>query len=594
MIKILKKIAIFVFTIFITFCQSYAALVSDNDGSAFITHSEFDSKVSDFNQELNKRLTGFSSKVDEQIVQYLEGIKINYNPDTYYARMLNGLNCYPYFMNSITGGGASNLTSQLSVNKEKVYSTQYKISSQTMAKHVFKITNYDTSKVGIKVKKSSTEVSDSYVLQSVNQWASPDPSKSIGMVTITVYGKPGTNIKYDVQSNGESYGSYSWQSVSPSGTTNVTNKPSFYNFICFDGTTLLKDADVTADWTYADGSTQLSYLSAKQNGALDTPTATTTYTVNNLITGYANRAGSGSAWEYRKTPNGNLVLQRYYSTFYPIQNIILSYKTYKNYTTAKTTVSQNDFKDDTTCNYTPTQNAVYGLQKIGTRYSSYSTATGGYFEQVFSLNKQSTDTKYYNTAQWGNNCTQTIYACEYNQTPVKTSTNLGSSYTNLAASTVSIEGKTHTTTAVTNNIYEMKVSPTQYALNAFENTVYSGIAGDTVKLGYGIPIMKTNADNSAKYRIVMNFKQTVAPAGTTVSSGNVTVRLSKNHFINGGFAQASDRVYEGTVTCNSSGVGTLTLNDITNIPKGQMLWLNLYGNTASRIVELTGFNVVMS
>ena len=151
---------------------------------------------------------------------------------------------------------------------------------------------------------------------------------------------------------------------------------------------------------------------------------------------------------------------------------------------------------------------------------------------------------------------------------------------------------THTTTAVTNNVYEIKLTPTQYPLNTFENTYYSGIAGETVKLGYGIPIMLSNADETARYRFVMGFKQTVAPAGTAAASGNVIVRLSKNHFANGAFDNTSDAIYEGTVSCNAS--GTLDTGNISGIPKGQLVWLNIYGNAANRIVELTNFQVTMT
>ena len=67
------------------------------------------------------------------------------------------------------------------------------------------------------------------------------------------------------------------------------------------------------------------------------------------------------------------------------------------------------------------------------------------------------------------------------------------------------------------------------------------------------------------------------------------VRLSKNHFVNGNFATTADKIYEKTdVSCNSSGVGSATFT-ITDIPKDQQVWLNVYATTANRIVEVTGF-----
>ena len=271
----------------------------------------------------------------------------------------------------------------------------------------------------------------------------------------------------------------------------------------------------------------------------------------------------------------------------------MNYKTYKDYGT-KTSVAQNDLKDDVTCVYTPSITPSYGKVSVGTNHTSYSTANKvGYCEEIFSLINSSTDTNDYRTAQWGNNTTGNIYVSTESPTLVNMSNNIPNSLIDLAASTVSIGGVTHTTTKVTNNIKEVTINPETAALNTFVNSYYTGVAGETVKLGYGIPIMMTNADNSARYTITLGVKQTVATEGTTVASGNVTARLSLNHFVNGGFATSADRLYEGTISCNSSGVGTATFT-VDNIGKGQQLWLNLYGNTASRKVELTSFNVTMS
>ncbi|MBR1453476.1 MAG: hypothetical protein IJ593_02360, partial [Lachnospiraceae bacterium] len=242
----------------------------------------------------------------------------------------------------------------------------------------------------------------------------------------------------------------------------------------------------------------------------------------------------------------------------------------------------------------PSQTATWGRTVYGTNHTAYGTQNKvGYLEQILSLTKSTTDNNDYRIAQWGNGTTSNIYACYVDPPVVKSSTNLASSYTNLAASSFTAEDFSHTTTAVTNNVYQMNVNPTAYKLNTFENSYYTGIAGETVKLGYGIPIMMTNADDSARYTITIPVKQTIAPAGTTAASGNVTARLSYNHFVDGAFATAADKIWEGTITCNSSGVGSVTFT-VDGIPRGKQLWLNLFGTTNSRKVELTGFNVNMS
>ena len=55
--------------------ESFAAIVSDNDGSAFITKAEFDSLKNDFQAQIDKYNTSIDSKIDGAIAAYLAGIK---------------------------------------------------------------------------------------------------------------------------------------------------------------------------------------------------------------------------------------------------------------------------------------------------------------------------------------------------------------------------------------------------------------------------------------------------------------------------------------------------------------------------------------
>ena len=73
----LKKINIILLTLVILFnTVSYASLVSDNDGSAFITKSEFDSLKNDFQSKLNEYNVGIDNKIDVAIAAYLAGISL--------------------------------------------------------------------------------------------------------------------------------------------------------------------------------------------------------------------------------------------------------------------------------------------------------------------------------------------------------------------------------------------------------------------------------------------------------------------------------------------------------------------------------------
>ena len=54
-----------------------AAVVSDNDGSAFITKAEFDSMKNDFQSQIDQYNTSIDSKIDGAIGAYLSGIRIS-------------------------------------------------------------------------------------------------------------------------------------------------------------------------------------------------------------------------------------------------------------------------------------------------------------------------------------------------------------------------------------------------------------------------------------------------------------------------------------------------------------------------------------
>ena len=71
-------------------CLVNASVVSDNDGSAFITKAEFDSLKNNFQSQVDKYNTSLDAKIDSAIASYLAGIKTeltetlsNYNEKMY-------------------------------------------------------------------------------------------------------------------------------------------------------------------------------------------------------------------------------------------------------------------------------------------------------------------------------------------------------------------------------------------------------------------------------------------------------------------------------------------------------------------------------
>ena len=76
MIKIKIKKVLSLFMIVLLSIESFAAVVSDNDGSAFITKAEFDSLKNNFQSQLDAYNTGIDNKIDTAIASYLAGINV--------------------------------------------------------------------------------------------------------------------------------------------------------------------------------------------------------------------------------------------------------------------------------------------------------------------------------------------------------------------------------------------------------------------------------------------------------------------------------------------------------------------------------------
>ena len=74
--KMVRKIIIF-FVIFALNSNIFASVVSDNDGSAFITKAEYDSLKNDFQSQLDSYNSGIDNKIDAAISSYLAGITIS-------------------------------------------------------------------------------------------------------------------------------------------------------------------------------------------------------------------------------------------------------------------------------------------------------------------------------------------------------------------------------------------------------------------------------------------------------------------------------------------------------------------------------------
>ena len=83
------KIFLALFLVVLLSCEGFAAVVSDNDGAAFITKAEFDSLKTNFQSQIDSYNTSIDNKIDSAIAGYLAGIKVDqkFNGDNYISRI---------------------------------------------------------------------------------------------------------------------------------------------------------------------------------------------------------------------------------------------------------------------------------------------------------------------------------------------------------------------------------------------------------------------------------------------------------------------------------------------------------------------------
>ena len=74
--NIIKRTMYILLCIFIFSINSIAAVISDNDGSAFVTKQEFEALKNDFNDQIEKYNVSIDSKIDGAIATYLAGINL--------------------------------------------------------------------------------------------------------------------------------------------------------------------------------------------------------------------------------------------------------------------------------------------------------------------------------------------------------------------------------------------------------------------------------------------------------------------------------------------------------------------------------------
>ena len=114
-----KKALCLIFA-FLLSINSFAAVVSDNDGSAFITKAEFDSLKSNFQSQIDSYNIAIDSKIDYAVASYLAGIKLEQPPTNLWAAYVAATGQAPLIAKSFSIGNGSvtpskNVTTKLTM-----------------------------------------------------------------------------------------------------------------------------------------------------------------------------------------------------------------------------------------------------------------------------------------------------------------------------------------------------------------------------------------------------------------------------------------------------------------------------------------------
>ena len=89
--KLIKEL-LSLFVVIIMTINANATVVSDNDGSAFITKAEFDSLKNTFQSQIDVYNVSIDNKIDDAISSYLAGISVSLEPSELWSPLMYATN----------------------------------------------------------------------------------------------------------------------------------------------------------------------------------------------------------------------------------------------------------------------------------------------------------------------------------------------------------------------------------------------------------------------------------------------------------------------------------------------------------------------
>ena len=362
-----SKMVLLLVLIFILNTISFAAVVSDNDGSTFVTKSEFDALKNNFASQIDSYNDSIDKKIDGAISSYLAGINLSKEPENYWEKL------------KVKLGGNS-----------LIFKNQFKeIDSDTI-----------TTEVNLSITRD---------LVAKGEW---------GLTCGRRFYEGGWS--YNPITNTGSVGNTVW--LLAVGGTNAGQyvEPDIQNRI-----EMLRTTDTYHD--QSQGILDQYHYDLNESGPANFSTGLSkcVFTKKESIQASKtqNIEGSGKAFIYHKAANGNIYL-REYANVWPILNIDVWRHDYKDfsfstYNTFKSYYRNDNGKaiTDATINQTADEHHEYGAWTQGTKYEGADETSGTYVSGNV-VQMKANDGLDYSIFQYGTDFANNIYCLSDKATPV--------------------------------------------------------------------------------------------------------------------------------------------------------------------------------
>ncbi len=556
--RIVKR-TLALFLVVLMSIESFAAVVSDNDGSAFVTKAEFEALKNNFSSQIDNYNTSIDSKIDGAIAAYLAGLKLSKVPDNLWVKIMNtsGNNfrwCSgPLPTSTNRGSGTNDLKDNITVTCLRYHNhPEWKVFG-TVRSHGTK--NVSLNSAGVIYAVSWKSASDSGYAEDppahIERAYTAGPGSNLANLTAWTDQYDFTSRKNSYATNNNLYNS--WVTVNNMSTGQgklyELNKlpQDNYELKNYYSKAYVDDAINLIRYSYKNFRSPTSLTGTNSFNAF--------YTVAHGMDDYV----SGSTVS--------------------IQTHNVTFEKGTGWTGAK-------IGNTSTINYNKTSNWSYGTQTL-----TWITESDG---------------KDYSYMYWGTNVNQSLYAIndqvvpDWNTASVMTGYGNGtyeSDYYTYQRDFYEYTGPNNEDVRIGNirfKFYHPTVNPKNFILKQLQNSYASKIASKTLYHGNGAPLMRIY-DKDATYKL-KDIKLELYDANNNLTSGSVKLMISNNKFTDGNYAnETNDKCFETTVSIGSTGKLTF---DSGNFLVGNVdtIWINIYptDTTNFKTVKLVSVNPVIA